>query len=75
MLWILSADLARLGHKYGARSARFALLEAGHIMQNLCLVGASVSLPVLPLGGFFEEPIARRLNLPASDSLLYVGVS
>lgn len=72
-LLVLVGNLDRLGAKYGARAGRFALLEAGHIMQNLCLVGWSVSRPVLPLGGFFEEELADTLGLPPGDAVLYLG--
>ncbi len=38
LLWILVGDGARIEKKYGARGYRFLLLEAGHLMQNLCLL-------------------------------------
>jgi SagB-type dehydrogenase family enzyme len=44
--------------KYGARGYRFALLEAGHLVQNAILAAAALDLPALPLGGFFD----RRLD-------------
>lgn len=72
-LIVLAGDLARLGAKYGDRAGRFVLLEAGHIMQNLCLVGWSISRPVLPLGGFFDRELQRSLGLPPGDSVLYVA--
>ena len=73
-LVVLAGNLERLGAKYGERAGRFALLEAGHIMQNLCLVGWSTSRPVLPLGGFFERELHKALGLPPGDSVLYVAV-
>lgn len=73
-LWILAGDASRAESKYGVRAARFLLLEAGHLMQNLCLLSHSVGLCTLPLGGFFEGAIARSIPLPASDVVLYVGV-
>jgi nitroreductase len=60
--------------KYGARGLRFLLLEAGHLMQNLCLLSRSLGLVTVPLGGFFEAPLARLLVLPETDEVLYVGV-
>ena len=73
MLWVMVGDLERVGKKYGDRAETFLLLEAGHLMQNLCLLSASVGLAVTPLGAFFERDIARRLQLPPTDRVLYVG--
>lgn len=72
-LWMIVGDAQRPRAKYGARGLRFLLLEAGHLMQNLCLLSASVGLCTLPLGGFFERAMCRKLTLPSSDAILYVG--
>jgi hypothetical protein len=42
-------------------------------MQNICLLSASLGLATVPLGGFFEREIARRLDLPDTDVVLYAG--
>ncbi len=73
LLWILISDMTRLLDKYGDRGARFALLEAGHLMQNLCLLSASSKLCTIPLGGFFDNEIAASLCLPRTDAVLYLG--
>jgi SagB-type dehydrogenase family enzyme len=73
LLWVLVGDGARVRAKYGERGLRFLLLEAGHLMQNLCLVSASLGLATVPLGGFFERAVARRLGLPPDDEVLYLG--
>jgi SagB-type dehydrogenase family enzyme len=44
--------------KYGLRGYRFALLEAGHVMQNLVLAASAAGVPALPVGGFYD----RRLD-------------
>jgi nitroreductase len=64
----------RVERKYGERGYRFLLLEAGHLMQNLCLLSASLGLMTVPLGGFFEREVAAELLLPSSDLVLYLGV-
>lgn len=75
MLFVLVGDRARVESKYGDRALRFLLLEAGHVMQNLCIVAASLDVSILPLGGFFEASVAATLVLPASDAVLYVGIA
>jgi SagB-type dehydrogenase family enzyme len=74
LVFLLVGDAARVVSKYGERGERFLLLEAGHLMQNLCLVAASLGLSVVPLGGFLEGEIARELRLMKSDVILYSGV-
>lgn len=74
LLWILVGDGARVEAKYGDRGGRFLLLEAGHLMQNLCLLSASLRLATVPLGAALESEVARALGLPAGDAVLYVGV-
>jgi SagB-type dehydrogenase family enzyme len=74
LLWVLVGDVPRVATKYGDRAGRFLLLEAGHLMQTLCLLSVSQGLCTVPLGGSFESDIARLFALPATDSVLYVGV-
>jgi len=73
LVWLVVGDGARVERKYGDRGLRFLLLEAGHLVQNLCLVSASLGLATLPLGGCFEREIARELLLPHSDLVLYAA--
>jgi hypothetical protein len=49
-------------------------LEAGHLMQNLCLLSASLGLSTVPMGGVLEPEIGRELALPESDAVLYAGL-
>jgi SagB-type dehydrogenase family enzyme len=44
--------------KYGQRGYRFALLEAGHLVQNAVLAAAQLDVAALPFGGFYD----RRLD-------------
>ena len=73
LLWLLIGDTQRVTTKYGERGDRFLLLEAGHLMQNLCLVSTSLGLCTVPLGGCLEREVAQELRLPAGDRVLYAG--
>ncbi len=55
---VVTAVFWRSRFKYGQRGYRFALLEAGHLIQNAVLSAAQLDLPALPLGGFYD----RRLD-------------
>jgi len=74
LLWVFVGDGRRVARKYAERGYRFLLMEAGHLMQNLCLMSESLGLCTVPLGGFLERDIARRMNLPVEDLVLYVAV-
>jgi nitroreductase len=73
-LWLLVGDAARVRAKYSERAIRFLLLEAGHLMQNICLLSLSLGLVTIPLGGFFEQELGRRMHLPDTDLVLYAGL-
>jgi SagB-type dehydrogenase family enzyme len=70
LVWILVGDLARVEQKYTHRASQFLLLEAGHLMQNLCLL-----CPTVPLGAFFEQALKVAFRLRPTDLVLYAGIS
>jgi SagB-type dehydrogenase family enzyme len=74
LLWIIVGETRRVAAKYGERADRFLLLEAGALMQNLCLVSTSLRHCTVPLGGCLELEIARALQLLPSDVVLYAGL-
>lgn len=74
LAWLVVGDLERVRARYTTRAERFLLLEAGHLMQNLCLASTACDLCTVPLGGFFERAIARTLQLPRTDRVLVAGV-
>ncbi|MGH3003947.1 MAG: SagB/ThcOx family dehydrogenase [Gaiellaceae bacterium] len=51
---VVSAMFWRTRFKYGQRGYRFALIEAGHSIQNLLLTAAAFELGAVPLGGFYD---------------------
>jgi len=74
LAWVVVGDEPRVAAKYGDRASRFLLLEAGHLMQNLCLLSASLGLATVPLGGCLDREIADAFQLQATDWVLYAGV-
>jgi SagB-type dehydrogenase family enzyme len=75
----LVVSLGRLKGKYGDRAYRFALLEAGHIAQNLLLGAAAEGLAALPVGGFANEKLNALLGLDGKQEfavyLVFLGAS
>ena len=72
VLLVLSAVFWRTRFKYGLRGYRFALLEAGHVMQNLLLAATAFGLASVPLAGFFDSRLDELLALDGVEqSALY----
>lgn len=65
---VVAADVSRVTPKYGCRAWRFAILEAGHMCQNICLSAEAAQLSALPWGGFFDDELAALLGLKATEA-------
>jgi SagB-type dehydrogenase family enzyme len=65
--------LPRIRFKYGERAYRFALLETGHIAQNLLLAAQEMGMGALPIGGFLDDRLNALLRLDGLEEVsLYV---
>lgn len=73
LLVFVTADLERTVQKYGERGYRYTSYEAGHLMQNLCLMAESVGLGCRPYGGFIEDQADEYLRLNGNETTLYIG--
>jgi SagB-type dehydrogenase family enzyme len=69
---VLTAVFWRSRFKYGLRGYRFALLEAGHVMQNVLLACAALGLAGLAIGGFYDRRLERLLAIDGvNEGVLY----
>lgn len=66
----LYIELTALRSRYGLRALRFALLEAGHLAQNLTLVAAAVGLSAGVIGGFYDDVAHEIFLLDGVDDVL-----
>lgn len=57
ILFFITSVFERTVFKYGNRGYRFALLETGHVAQNLNLVAGALGLGCLNIGGFFDREV------------------
>ena len=64
---VITGSLRKTCAKYGDRGYRFALLEAGHLAQNLMLLGEALHLKSVALGAFFDRALADFLHLDFLD--------
>jgi SagB-type dehydrogenase family enzyme len=69
---LVAAIFGRTRFKYGLRGYRFALLEAGHMGQNVVLTATALGLGAVPLGGFYDRRTDQFLGLDGvNESTLY----
>lgn len=66
----ISATLDRTTAKYGPRGYRFALLEAGHIGQNLILAATALGLPSLVYSSYYDAELERWLGLDGVNEVI-----
>ena len=62
-LFVFTSVFMRSMGKYGARGYRFALLEAGHQAENICLMAGQLGLDSLCIGGFHDLGLNTILGI------------
>ena len=65
---VLTAAVGRLQTKYGIRGYRFALLDVGHVSQNIYLVGTALGIQVCASAGFIDDEVDQALGLDGLDT-------
>jgi SagB-type dehydrogenase family enzyme len=71
---VLSIIFARTQQKYLERGYRFALLEAGHIAQNIILTATALGLNSVSVGGFWDEPFNELMGFNSSEEAVVYAV-
>jgi SagB-type dehydrogenase family enzyme len=70
---VLAARWEQSIAKYGERSYRVVLLDAGHVAQNLLLVATGLGLATCPVAGFHDDALAAEVGLdPNREPVLYL---
>jgi len=72
-LLILSGFMPRTTIKYKDRGFNYALIEAGHIGQNVYLLATELGVQCCAIGGFIENEICSLLDIKSEEEYpLYV---
>lgn len=72
-LILITAMFWRTRFKYALRGYRFALLEAGHVGQNLTLAATALKVAALPVGGIYDRRVEEVLGVDGvNESVVYV---
>jgi len=68
---IITADFSRIKPKYGLRAYRLGLLEAGHVMQNLCLTATALGFGSVVVNAYYDRQIEEVLHIDGvSESIV-----
>jgi len=72
---VITAEYVRICGKYGDRGIRYAVMEAGHVGQNIFLQAEAYGLGAGIVGAFRDHEVAEVLKLPrAHEPLLIIPV-
>jgi SagB-type dehydrogenase family enzyme len=63
VIFVLTAYFPQIGEKYGLRGYRYALIECGHIAQNVLLAAETQKLGADVVGLFFDDELNTLLSL------------
>lgn len=69
---VITAEYRRAAVKYGKRAVRYAMIEAGHIGQNLFLQAEALGLKAGIVGAFRDNEIIGVMKIPASHEPLLI---
>lgn len=68
---VLNGVISRTEVKYGTNAYRFALLECGHIGQNMYLLAEQRGLGCCAIGGFDNDTLVKLLDIGNDEIPLY----
>jgi SagB-type dehydrogenase family enzyme len=72
---IITAEYKRVTVKYGKRGVRYAIIEAGHIGQNLFLQAEALGFKAGIVGAFHDKELIKIMNIsPSHEPLLIMPI-
>ena len=69
---IITAEYKRVTKKYGERGIRYAMIEAGHMGQNLFLQAEALGLKAGIVGAFHDKKLIEVMEIPPSHEPLLI---
>jgi len=69
---VITAEYGRIAVKYGDRGVRYAMIEAGHIGQNIFLQAEALGLAAGIVGAFDDRQVTRTMGIPDSHEPLLI---
>ena len=72
VLFIITAEYKRITGKYGERGVRYALIEVGHVAQNLFLQAEALGLGAGIVGAYIDLEVSKVAGLPSKHEPLLI---
>jgi len=69
---VITSEYGRITGKYGQRGIRYAMIEAGHIGQNIFLQAQALGLAAGIVGAFDDEKLIRVIGITKTHEPLLV---
>jgi SagB-type dehydrogenase family enzyme len=62
VIFVLTTEYGRITIKYGERGKRYAMIEVGHIGQNIFLQCEALGLAAGIVGAFYDKEVAKAIH-------------
>jgi SagB-type dehydrogenase family enzyme len=72
VIFLITAEYRRITGKYGERGIRYALIEVGHVGQNLFLQAEALGMGAGIVGAFNDLELSRVVGLPPKHEPLLI---
>jgi SagB-type dehydrogenase family enzyme len=69
---VITAEYSRIMGKYGKRGVRYAMIEAGHIGQNIFLQAQAMGLAAGIVGAFEDDKVIKVMGIKETHKPLLV---
>ncbi len=70
VILVLSGTYSRTTWKYDDRGIRYVHIEAGAVAENIWLQAVSLGLGTVTIGAFYDDRVAKALDLPEGETPL-----
>ncbi len=70
--FVICADYPRITSRYKDRGIRYAILEAGHIAQNIHLACVSLGYGSVAVGAYDDDGVAKALGIEERGHVIYL---
>ena len=61
--FVITAEYSRITGKYGQRGVKYAVMEAGHVGQNIFLQSEAMGLAAGIVGAFEDQKVTKVLGI------------
>ena len=69
---VITSEYSRITGKYGTRGERYAMIEAGHVGQNIFLQAEALGLRAGIVGAFHDNDVIRVMKISRSHEPLLI---